>query len=113
MDNLTLEEFERLHGEWVQRNFPNAESWEPLLGACEELGELCHAHLKGRQSIRHTAEEIFKMKKDAVGDTLIYLSHYCRMSGFTLKDCLMLAWDEIKDRDWKKDPMNGVADEQG
>jgi NTP pyrophosphatase (non-canonical NTP hydrolase) len=96
-------------GEWGDRNFPDSLAVEPLLGVAEEVGELCHAQLKGIQGIRHTPVEIYKMKKDAVGDILIFLAHYCHKNNLDLQDCLEQTWSEVKQRDWSTSPMTGKA----
>ena len=102
-----FEQIEKAANEWGARNFAEADAVDPLLGIAEEVGELCHAHLKGRQGIRHTPEEVLAMKMDAVGDIMLYLFDYCRRSdeGFTVLSCLQSAWDEVQHRDWKKNPM--------
>jgi len=92
---------------WGRYNFPNAQPYQPLLGAVEELGELAHAHLKQEQGIRGTPEEWKAKKEDAIGDVIIYLLHYCVMQGLSLWACILQAWCEIKDRDWQKFPRNG------
>ena len=87
---------------WSNKNFGNQKSYKPLLGLVEEVGELSHAHLKGEQGIRHTPEEILVLKQDAIGDIVIYLMDYCTREGLSLEQCVDLAWDEVKDRDWRK-----------
>lgn len=111
--SITLAAFNALHHHWTEHNFPNATPWEPLVGMVEELGELAHAHLKGVQSIRHTAKEIHKMKIDAIGDILVYLSHYCRLQNIDPEEALWTAWLQIKDRDWKKNPLNAATVVEG
>lgn len=62
--------------EWVAHNFPVVHVSPPgesLIGCIEEVGELAHAHLKGMQSIRGTADEHVINGKDAIGDLIIYL----------------------------------------
>jgi NTP pyrophosphatase (non-canonical NTP hydrolase) len=80
-----------------------------LLGAVEEIGELSHAQLKGEQGIRHAPYEILEKKKDAVGDVIIYLINYCNANGFTLLECMKQAWNEIKNRNWNDNKINGVT----
>lgn len=82
-------------------------SHRPLIGAAEELGELCHAHLKNEQGIRGTPEEWVAAKKDAIGDILIYLLDYANKEGLCLEECLSVALDEIHSRDWAKFPHDG------
>jgi len=102
----SLTEFQEQVGEWARRNFPNAEKWEPLLGAVEELGELAHAHLKIHQSIRLN-EQLQEKREDAVGDIIVYLAHYCELCGINLDDCVTKTWSQVEQRDWKKFPING------
>ena len=98
-------EIQTLTVEWNKKNFGehHGSGYRNLLGVAEEVGELCHAQLKGEQGIRHTPEEILKMKKDAVGDIVIFLCSYCDSQNISLEECVETAWQEIKDRDWKRD----------
>jgi len=70
-------------GEWQTKNFPDATIEDTIDGMLEELGELCHATLKGRQGIRgmDDQEKVLAARKDAVGDMMLYLLHYMRLSG--------------------------------
>jgi NTP pyrophosphatase (non-canonical NTP hydrolase) len=88
---------------WVLHNFGQRPSYQPLLGALEELGELAHAHLKQEQQIR-TNEDHEANAKDAIADTIIYLADYCNTRGFDLGDILTQTWNKVKLRDWKRDP---------
>lgn len=103
-------DLEDLQGEvamWAGRNFPDEEPWAPLLGAVEELGELCHAHLKGHQGIRYSRSEVFAKKVDAVGDVLVFLAHYCELNDLNFQVCMEVAWGEVKRRDWMKNAKDG------
>ena len=104
---MELKELQKLATDWSKKNFgPHYGSgYRNLLGLSEEVGELCHAQLKGEQGIRHTPEEILKMKKDAVGDIIIFLCNYCDSQDISIDECAELAWEEIKNRDWKKNNM--------
>lgn len=94
-------------GDWSFRNFGSdpEDTYRPLLGVVEEVGELSHAHLKGLQGIRHTPEEIKSMKEDAVGDIAVYLADYCRREGLDFDECVTTTWNKVKQRDWKANPM--------
>ena len=95
---MRLDQLQQLVTEWASRNFPNAHAWEPLIGMCEEVGELFHAHLKAHQGIRGSAAEHHAAKIDSVGDAMIYLAHYCALSKLNLAnrfdDCLQLNSEE-------------------
>lgn len=58
---------------WIAHNFPDTDPAETYVGVVEELGELAHAHLKQRQSIRGSHEEHIANGKDAIGDMIVYL----------------------------------------
>lgn len=59
-----------------------------MLKVVEEVGETSRAILKGdRDGIR-----------DGIGDVVVTLIILARMEGYDLRECLGVAWDEIKDR---------------
>ena len=97
--------------QWQIKNFPgNENSWHPLLGLQEELGELSHAYLKRAQGIRIN-EKHDENIKDAVGDIFIYLLDFCRREGISFEHCLDTAMDDVMKRDWKKDKASGMVEE--
>lgn len=73
--------------EWRNRNFPGFTASDQLLGVVEEVGELSHCYLKGKQGIRGTAEAHELNGMDAVGDIVIYLLGYCQAIGLRVEDC--------------------------
>lgn len=95
--------------EWRKRNFGEYTPEDSLIGALEELGELAHANLKGRQKIRmgKDAGGLVAAERDAIGDVLIYLAGYCSARGFSMAECVERAWDEVKQRDWVLNPVDG------
>ena len=100
---LTFRQLQDEQKVWVAANFGARPAWHPLLGAVEELGELAHAHLKEQQGIRKTENHI-ENAKDAVADTIIYLSDYCSARGFDLQEIVESTWSKVRQRDWKKNP---------
>lgn len=107
---VTFSGLQSLVSEWSNHNFPNNKPHMPLLGVSEEVGELCHAHLKMEQGIRGNLDEHKAAKADAVGDTIIYLADYCNRNDLSLELCVRAAWNEVKDRDWIKFPKNGKTE---
>ncbi|MBU1067448.1 hypothetical protein KKE60_06645 [Patescibacteria group bacterium] len=103
-----LNQFQREHKKWTDHNFPDAPAWQSFVGAVEELGELAHAFLKLTQGIRGAKEEHIAEMRDAIGDVIIYLSHFCNVHGFLLSKIIDETWTEVRKRDWKKYPGNGV-----
>ena len=76
-----LQEFESLQERiwaWQHANFGADKVCHPLLGMCEEAGELVHAVLKMSQGIRGSEAEHTDAIKDALGDILIYLIDFFR-----------------------------------
>lgn len=64
---FNLAQLQREMRPWQAHNFPGRESWQPLLGICEELGELMEA------SFANNSTEM----ADAVCDTIIFSADYC------------------------------------
>ena len=96
---------------WVKHNFGGGDATKPILGAMEELGELCHAHLKQQQGIRGTSTEHEAAARDAVGDIVIYLIDYCNERGWRMADILAETSAEVLVRDWKLYPSTGKPPE--
>lgn len=94
--------------QWSFDNFGPQPSTNPLLGLTEEVGELSHAHLKGLQGIRHTPEQIQAMKKDAVGDIVVYLADYCAREGIDLESAVRVTWQKVRQRNWGAQPMTAA-----
>jgi len=94
--------------EWANKNFgEDRPNYWPLLGIGEELGELHHAFLKKEQKIRKGEELYQDAAKDALGDMLIYMMDFCAIEGFDFEDILETTWNEVKKRDWTKNPEEG------
>jgi len=107
--DLSLKEVQVSQKPWVKRNFGNRPSWMPLVGVMEELGELAHHFLKMHQGIRGTKAEHMAQIKDAVADIVIFLCDFCSAHGIDLESEVITTWAKVKQRDWKKDPKNGVT----
>ena len=105
----SLWELQNEHEVWATKNFPDAQSWEPLLGATEELGELCHAYLKRKQGIRGDEEKHRREICDAVGDIMLYLIHFCTLEHIDIECTLAEVWDDVQERDWIKNPKDGTV----
>jgi NTP pyrophosphatase (non-canonical NTP hydrolase) len=104
---IDLEKMQEEVKAWCDYNFPLRTSWMPLLGVQEEVGELSHHFLKRADNIRINENHEEKMK-DAVGDIILFLLNFCGLEGFSLEKELVKAWDEVKKRDWKNYPTNGI-----
>jgi len=100
---MRLRELQQQQNEWSRRNFGKQPAYRSLLGAVEELGELCHAHLKGEQGIRGSQEKHLLDAEDAVADTVIFLASYCNSMGFDLESIVERTWNTVKTRDWRTD----------
>lgn len=103
---FTLKNLQDEQRDWQLRNFGDSPSWHPLLGVSEEVGELCHAHLKSAQGIR-TNENHRDAKIDAVADIIIYLASYCNLENIDLQSAVEKTWDQVRRRNWKSNQING------
>lgn len=80
-----------------------------FMGMVEELGELAHSMLKEQQGIRGSAEEHQAKAKDAIGDLLVFMTSYCFRRGWYLPRIAAMVWEEVRRRDWQKNPQTGEA----
>lgn len=106
---MDLHSLQREVGEWSRKNFGNQPSTNPLLGVAEEVGELCHAHLKNLQGIRMSPAEARLKKMDAIGDILVYLADYCEREAILLEEAAYTAWDGVRKRNWVENPRDAHA----
>ena len=70
--------------DWVERNFGNRPSWQPLLGICEEAAELiesCNGSIKSSDY------------DDAIADMIIFASDYCNAMSWNLQKLYELRHD--------------------
>lgn len=103
-----LEIFQSQVGRWAEGNFGKTPAYRPLLGAVEEMGELAHAQLKKEQGVREGEERFEIDASDAIGDILVYLAHYCAVTGLSLQEAVDTTWAKVRQRDWKKYPKTGM-----
>lgn len=106
---MNLRELQQQSKVWTSHNFPNAQWFEPALGISEEVGELHHALLKMHQGIRGTKESHTAATKDALGDMLIYMVDLANKLDIDLQECMEETWSTVQQRDWIKNPTNGVT----
>ena len=81
-------EMEILRWAEARRIIPNATPVSQLLKAVSEMGELADA--EGKQDLPAI--------KDAVGDVLVCLINYCALRDLDMVECLVGAYEQIKDR---------------
>jgi NTP pyrophosphatase (non-canonical NTP hydrolase) len=96
---MTWDELIQAVEAWAEARqiIPNSTPEAQLLKTVSELGELADARLK------HDLVDVC----DGVGDVLVTLIIFAKLSGLNIRGCLERAYDTIKDRKGKLMP-NGV-----
>lgn len=79
--------------------------WQ-FIGLVEEVGEMAHAILKRKQSIREVNHESIA---DAFADIVIFGIQIMTCEGRNVEDVLSRTISEVLQRDWKKYPVNGIS----
>jgi NTP pyrophosphatase (non-canonical NTP hydrolase) len=110
---INLEQMQLEHKEWAGSNFPRADARDTLLLLGEEAGELMQAYLKRRLGIRLTEEEANNLILHGVGDVLIALIAFCNKEQINIEDAVRETWDNVRRRDWLKDPVHGGEEPPG
>lgn len=85
-----LQKLQEEHAVWQNRNFPHAEKWECLVGVAEELGELAASVGNGAISADQHA-----LCRDAIGDTVIYLTGFCTLNDINIEECTAADFDDV------------------
>jgi NTP pyrophosphatase (non-canonical NTP hydrolase) len=103
-----IRELQDQHAEWLSHNFPHQMPHQPLLGICEEVGELAHVHLKREQGIRRLGGDSgHDLTIDALGDIFIYMMSYANSAHIDLEQAITDTWARVSKRDWEADPETG------
>ena len=105
---ITLSQLQKERDEWVKRNFPEDQIEDSMFGAIEEIGELCHHHLKRKQGIRGQQSMHYSEMLDAVADCVIFLAGVASHLGVDYGELVSQTWADVKKRDWVKDPRGGT-----
>ena len=84
----TLEEYENAIIKWSRERgiLDNSTAQIQGLKLVSEIGELCDNLAKGRDC------------RDDIGDCIVVLANIAKMKGYTLKQCVGVAYNDIKDR---------------
>lgn len=101
MIDLHQKEFQ----EWQEYNFGKGEISDMIHGMSEEIGEMNHAYLKGKNKIRGMTPELAKEKMaDAFADTVVFGIQAMTALGLNAEDVLNKTFKEVLSRDWKNNP---------
>lgn len=88
--------FEDIRHWAIKREVHNADSYKQLAKLTEETGELANALIKNKPN----------EFKDAIGDCVVVLTILAQQNNLRIEDCILAAYNEIKDR--KGTSVNGL-----
>jgi NTP pyrophosphatase (non-canonical NTP hydrolase) len=109
--SLNFKELQEQHKVWSAHNFgTDHELWEPIFGIMEELGELAHSILKRKQNIRGSYEQHTAKAIDAIADVTVFIAATCNVMGIDYQEVVESVWNDVKKRDFKKFPINGLTE---
>ena len=96
-----------------------------MLRLAGDVGQIAHHILKIEQGIRdrqikrseqrfnelkkESTEELIAKEKDSIGDIQVFLLNFCSGRNYNGMDLLNETWKEVKKRDWKLFPKNGLT----
>lgn len=80
---------------------------EAVMGLALHIARLNRAVLKQYQGIRGTYDEWQAAIETETADSFVKLVDIARVCGFDLSTVVWGRWDQLKMRDWKKDPAGG------
>lgn len=106
---IDIKKLQKEAKEWEAKNFPQSDIPDMFMGIIEELGELARVYVKRKHGIRLNDNPEEKIK-DAIGDTFIFLTQLSSKLEYDIEDIINETWNEVKQRDWKKYPQNGMTE---
>ena len=83
-----MELFDKVEGWSMVRGLDKADPRNQYLKVVEEVGEIASGLARNKK----------ELIKDGIGDTFVTLIILAQQLGVTPEECLLMAWNEIKDR---------------
>lgn len=92
--------------EWQLKNFGIPEPEDMIIGMSEELGELAHYFLKGKQGIREAAHgnDVTGKIADAFGDIIVFGTQLMTCLGMDAEVEVKKVIEEVLKRDFVNNP---------
>jgi hypothetical protein len=84
MTKFTLRALQEEQRPWIKHNFGDRPSVYPLLGICEELGELTEAFIKLTEAPIMSSRILETY--DAIADTIIFAADYCSAMDWSVQE---------------------------
>lgn len=113
MDRLDVRQTQREVSEWVLHNFGNDNPLATFGGMVEEAGEVIRAAVKRSQGIRGTRSEWDAKVRQECADVFIKLCDIAQYEGFDLELAIRERWEEVRQRDWRADPVgHGMPEDE-
>ncbi len=100
---MILTQFQTTVADWAKGAFKDHRADDSLLHLTSEIGELSQAFLDNINK----NDGGFERMKDAVADILIGLCDFASLCAIDIAEEVTARWEEIKDRDFEKDPRYG------
>lgn len=108
LGKMNLHKLQWEHGHWLSENFPNATLSMQFDKLVEEVGELAAAKFERESGTKdQDAEHLKERIADAVADIVITLAGLCNVEEIDFAECVSVAWDVVKKRNWKDFPATG------
>jgi NTP pyrophosphatase (non-canonical NTP hydrolase) len=104
---ITLSQLQSEHNAWIDKNFPDEELEDCIMGMVEEVGELAHHYLKRKQDIRGDQALHYSEMLDALADMVIFGAGAASKLGVDYGDLVTITWQRVQKRDWTKDRGKG------
>lgn len=73
------------------------------------VAALCHYHLKGEQGIRYTPEHVERFRQQSVNEVVKLLKLQASQRGIDFYAAVDKVWQNVKQRDWQKNPLNAAS----
>jgi NTP pyrophosphatase (non-canonical NTP hydrolase) len=99
MIDLKQKEF----AEWQKKNFGGGELSDMIHGMSEEVGEMAHAYLKGKQRIRnYTPEKARDEMADSFADCMVFGIQAMIALGLDAEAVLNMVFRDVLSRNFKE-----------
>lgn len=86
--------------DWRMDQFPDTTPKDQLIGAMQEVGELCEIEAKSTFEYQEFGGDNDAELQKELGDIFVYLMGYASLRGFDVDECIEMAANEVLTRNW-------------
>lgn len=115
---INLDDLQKEIHSWANENFGSRKEEDILLNITSEFGIIFEQKLEEIVPLLHASRQASKIcsyrkyddkLKKSLGTLMIHILDYCSLRKWSYNDILKNTWEDVSNREWIHDPLNGLS----